>query len=198
MSAQLFRDDILYLQRFLSCSGCYAGALDGTYGPITAGAEQAFADQVEEVARIARFDPRSEANIRSMQLKAQPFARRSLARLLAAGRDAKIISGTRSYAEQNALYRRGRFGNPGPIVTNARGGQSWHNFGLAWDIGLFQNGQYLVTSAPYAVAATIAKMPGLEWGGDWRTFKDPPHYQVATGGGTVSAARAGFEAGGRS
>jgi peptidoglycan L-alanyl-D-glutamate endopeptidase CwlK len=197
MSAQLFRDDILYLQRFLSCSGCYAGALDGVYGPVTSGGEQSFADQVEEIAQARRFDPRSEANIRSLQLRAQPLARRSLAALLDAGREARIISGTRTYAAQNALYRQGRFGNPGPIVTKAKGGQSWHNFGLAWDLGLFDGGRYLTASAPYAAAAAIAKIPGLEWGGDWTSFKDMPHYQVAAGGGAVSAARAAFEAGGR-
>ncbi|MEO8506247.1 MAG: hypothetical protein ABI593_01300 [Betaproteobacteria bacterium] len=38
---------------------------------------------------------------------------------------------------QDAPYRQGRLGNPGPRVTNARDGQSNHNFGIAWDIGIF-------------------------------------------------------------
>jgi peptidoglycan L-alanyl-D-glutamate endopeptidase CwlK len=198
MSARLFPDDVLFLQRFLSCCGCYAGALDGRYGTITAAAEQDFADQAEAVAaKSAKFDARSETNIRGLQLKAQPLVRRSLAALLAKGHEAKIISGTRTYAEQNVLYKQGRFGNSGPVVTNARGGYSWHNFGLAWDIGLFKGGTYLTDGAPYAAASPVAKVPGLEWGGDWKNFKDVPHYQLATGGGTVSAARSGFETGGR-
>ena len=46
-----------------------------------------------------------------------------------------------SYTEQNDLYKRGSFGNPPPKVTNARGGQSNHNFGIAWDGGVFENGK---------------------------------------------------------
>ena len=92
----------------------------------------------------------------------------------------RIISGTRSYAEQTALFRRGRFGNPPPRVTNARGGQSNHNFGIAWDIGVFDQGRYLTDSPRYAEIAELTRVPGLEWGGDWRTFTDQPHYQIAT------------------
>ncbi len=198
MSAPLFPDDILFLQRFLSCCGLYAGALDGNYGAKTAAAEQAFDGEADRIAtKHGTFDPRSETNLRSLQIKAQPLARQSLAALLAAGVATKILSGTRTYAQQDALYRQGRNSNPGNIVTNAKGGQSWHNFGLAWDIGLFQNGASLTKSAPYQAAASIAKIAGLEWGGDWTSFQDMPHYQLATGGKPVSAARAQFEKGGR-
>src|SRR5699024_12147382 len=41
--------------------------------------------------------------------------------------------GYRSHAEQNALYAQGRT-KPGNIVTNARRGQSLHNYGLALDM----------------------------------------------------------------
>ena len=90
-------------------------------------------------------------------------------------------SGTRTYAEQNTLFRQGRFGNKGPRVTNARGGQSNHNYGIAWDIGLFENGKYLTDSPLYKKAAELGRADGLEWGGDWTSFKDQPHYQLATG-----------------
>jgi len=197
MSARLFPDDILFLQRFLSCGGFYAGALDGLYGSQTAAAEAACDDAAERIAAAeGRFDPRSEGHIAGLQIAAQPLARRSLAALRAAGHSAKIISGTRTYAQQNALYRQGRT-TAGNIVTNAKGGQSWHNFGLAWDIGLFRDGAYLTASAPYEAASDVAKIAGLEWGGDWISFKDTPHYQLATGGRPVSAARKAFEAGGR-
>lgn len=199
MSAQLFPDDILFLQRFLSCCGFYAGALDGLYGAKTAAAEAAFDAEGDRIAAaVGSFDKRSETNIRSLQTRAQALARRSLKALAAAGHEARIISGTRTYAQQNALFRQGRFGNPPPIVTNARGGQSWHNFGLAWDIGLFEGGKYLTDGGPYAAAAPAAKIAGLEWGGNWTSFQDMPHYQLATGGQSVSAARATFEAGARS
>jgi peptidoglycan L-alanyl-D-glutamate endopeptidase CwlK len=41
----------------------------------------------------------------------------------------------RTIAEQNELYAQGRT-KAGKIVTNAKGGQSYHNYGLAFDIVL--------------------------------------------------------------
>lgn len=199
MSARLFKEDVLFFQRFLSCCGLYSDTLDGIYGEDTSRGEVEFDSLCDQIAAETgtSFDSRSEAKIRSLQVKVQPLARRSLKALLDSGRDARIISGTRSYAEQDALFRQGRFGNPGDKVTNARGGQSWHNFGLAWDIGLFEDGKYLEASGPYNSASSIAKIAGLEWGGDWSSFPDAPHYQWATNGQKVSHAREQFENGGR-
>ena len=198
MSARLFTDDVLFLQRLLSCCGLYAGSLNGTYDAKTSTAEATFDQRCQAIAAAeGSFDPRSEKNIRGLRLDAQALARRSLKALRAAGFDARIISGTRTYAEQNALYRQGRFGNPGPVVTRARGGQSWHNFGLAWDIGLFNGGAYITTDAKYRQAAAAGKIAGLEWGGDWASFPDFPHYQVAAATRSIALARAQFEAGGR-
>ena len=58
----------------------------------------------------------------------------------------KIISGTRSYEEQDELYQQGRR-KPGRVVTNAPGGFSNHNFGIAFDVGLFRSGHYLEESS---------------------------------------------------
>lgn len=198
MSDRLFSGDVLFLQRLLSCCGLYTDTLDGDYGKHTSDAEAAFEERCRIIAMSeGGTDGRSEANIRSLQIVAQPLARRSLRALKAAGLDARIISGTRSYDEQNALFRQGRFGNPGPQVTKARGGQSWHNFGLAWDIGLFADGKYVTTDTKYKAAAVHGKVAELEWGGDWKTFPDFPHYQVGAEGRSISSARARFEAGGR-
>ena len=198
MSDRLFSGDVLFLQRLLSCCGLYTDTLDGDYGKHTSAAEAAFEERCRAIAMSeGGADGRSEANIRSLQLVAQPLARRSLQAFKTAGLDARIISGTRSYDEQNALFRQGRFGNPGNRVTNARGGQSWHNFGLAWDIGLFEGGKYVTTDTKYKSAAKHGKVAGLEWGGDWKTFPDFPHYQVGAEGRSISSARARFEAGGR-
>ena len=199
MSDRLFANDVLFLQRLLSCSGLYTDTLDGAYGKHTGEAEAAFDASCHVIAQSeGAFDARSESNIRSLQLVSQPLARRSLRALKNAGLDARIISGTRDYEEQNGLFRQGRFGNPGQRVTNARGGQSWHNFGLAWDIGLFEGGKYVTSDTKYRQAAAHGKVAGLEWGGDWKTFPDVPHYQVDAEGRTISSARTVFEAGGRS
>jgi peptidoglycan L-alanyl-D-glutamate endopeptidase CwlK len=200
MSQSLSTEDVLFRQRLLSCCGFYTDTLDGLWGPNTEAAEQAFLARAAAIAAAeGAFDARSEQNIATLQCDAQQAARRSLTAIRAAltpGLVVRIISGTRTYAEQNALFRQGRFGNPGKIVTKARGGQSWHNFGLAWDIGLFRNGTYLEDAAPYLPYGTPGKVAGVAWGGDWAgDFQDEPHYQFGTAGQTVSAARAKFEGG---
>lgn len=93
----------------------------------------------------------------------------------------RFISGTRSFAEQDALYAKGRTA-PGPRVTNARGGQSNHNYGIAVDIGLFRGKEYLEESPLYnEIGAIVAKFPQLEWGGSWKSIVDLPHVQYRTG-----------------
>jgi len=201
MSAQLFADDILFFQRLLKAQGLYDGDLDGVWGPQTEAAQTAFETQSAEIAAaLGTFDTRSEKNIQTLQLKTQRAARSALTALgngaLGAGVTVRIISGTRTYAEQNALYKQGRFGNPGPVVTKARGGQSNHNFGIAWDIGIFDNGTYLTDSPLYKKAGplVLAATMGVEWGGNWTTIVDEPHYQLATGL-KISEVQTRFEAG---
>lgn len=196
MSYQLFPDDVLFFQRILKAEGLYERNLDGIWGRYTEDAAMEFERRSNEIrASLATFDQRSERNISSLTLQAQNQARLFLQRLVDAGINARIISGTRTYAEQNHLYRQGRFGNPGPIVTNAKGGASNHNFGIAWDIGIFTStGGYVTAEDTYRRAAEAGLSPSLEWGGSWRRFPDPPHYQCRTNL-TLIAIRERFEAG---
>lgn len=197
MSVQLLGEDILFRQRLLASCGVYAAALDGIHGPKTEAAELAFAARSQEIAALeGRFDPNSEAYIGTLHLRAQPLARRSLAALKAHGLNVRIVSGTRTYAEQTTLYAKGRFGSTEAQVTNAKAGQSWHNFGMAWDIGLFDSGGgYIEADPPYKAAGPIGRIAGVDWGGDWITFQDYPHFQVAAAGRDVSLACADFEQG---
>jgi len=195
MSGKLSPEDVLFLQRLLKGAGFYGGALDGLWGPKTDAAVQAFEARERELRQVhGELDARSEANLQLLHPKAQEAARVFLGKVRSAAIDARIISGTRTYAEQNELFRQGRFGNPGPIVTNARGGQSNHNFGIAWDIGIFQKGKYLGDSPLYKKAAEVGLVDGLEWGGNWTSLKDWPHYQLATGL-SISDVREKFEKG---
>jgi len=201
MGATLFEDDILFVQRLLKVQGLYRGKLDGAWGPKTDAAQLEFETQTATIAAaLGTFDARSEANIRTLMLKAQQSARACLNALaneaLGKGIVVRMISGTRTYAEQNALYRQGRFGNSGPIVTKSRGGQSNHNFGIAWDLGIFDHGKYLGDSPLYEAAGPIvlAATMGVEWGGNWSGFVDRPHYQMATNLKT-SEVRSRFEKG---
>ena len=101
----------------------------------------------------------------------------------------------RTFAEQDALYAQGRT-KPGAVVTKAKGGQSYHNYGLAVDIVLLidtdGNGTFETASwdgktdfdkdgkSDWQEIVAIFKRHGWEWGGDWR-FKDDPHFQKTFG-----------------
>lgn len=96
----------------------------------------------------------------------------------------------RTIKEQDALFAQGRTA-PGKKVTNARGGQSFHNYGLAFDICLVIDGKeasWDMTKdfdgdrvSDWMEVVRIAKKYGWEWGGDWAKFKDAPHFQKTFG-----------------
>lgn len=134
------------------------------------------------------IDARSLRNIRTLDVKFQKQVMLFLleAKKIAAmtGCDYVIIGGTRTWAEQNALYAQSRT-KPGPRVTNAKGGESNHNYGIAFDGGVFRGGAYLddvnprVASSVHKACSEAAKKHGLAWGGYWRK-PDEPHYQLAS------------------
>ncbi len=195
MSARLFKDDVVFLQRLLKSLGLYTGRIDGIWGPMTDAGVKKFDRRSEALAcSLGTFDPRTEKHILSLHLKAQEAARIFMRKMRKARIQARIISGTRTYEEQNKLFRQGRYGNPGKRVTNARGGQSNHNFAIAWDIGIFSGGKYITKAGPYKRAADIGLSEDLIWGGNWRRFRDVPHYQLATGL-AIKAVRKKFEKG---
>lgn len=74
----------------------------------------------------------------------------------------KIISGLRTYAEQDELYAQRRTKNKDKnIVTNAQGSYSNHNFGIAFDIGIFEGNKYLESSSKYKVVGALGTQLGL-------------------------------------
>lgn len=93
-----------------------------------------------------------------------------------------ITQGYRSKEEQDALYAQGRT-KLGKIVTNAKGGYSYHNFGLAFDFALMNPDGSICweVNDKWKRVAQIGKSLGLEWGGDWDSFKDYPHFQYTFG-----------------
>lgn len=205
MSSPLFTKDVLFSQRLLAAAGLYHGALDGDFGPMTKAAEDAFDTLfVSYQQRYGVFDTRSEVNISTLLPKMQVAARKLMALAKAEFKTGtvQVLSGTRSYAEQNALFAKR------PKVTNARGGQSNHNFGIAIDVGIFVNGKYYTGAnrtedkAYQDLAVLVKKNLGfaagkerlLDWGGDWKSIVDMPHYELHTGK-TVAQCRALLEAG---
>lgn len=198
MSYQMLKADVLFYQRFLKANGFYNKSLNGKWDVFTNQADNEFLQQSQSIAQqYGTFHPRSEGNIITLVPKAQVLARKFLKILTQEGKDVRIISGTRTYAEQDMLYRKGRFGNKENRVTNARGGQSNHNFGIAWDIGLFENGNYITTDNKYKQLSTLVLplLAELEWGGAWISFPDVPHYQYKAVSNSVARVRDLFETG---
>ncbi|NTW06728.1 MAG: M15 family peptidase [Syntrophaceae bacterium] len=126
---------------------------------------------------ISPVDSRSEKSILTLDPKIQPLARTLVHKAAGVGITIKIISGLRTYEEQNALYAQGRT-TPGKIITNARGGFSNHNFGIAFDIGIFEGNKYLGESPKYKTVGILGMDIGLEWGGSWKSIVDEPHFQL--------------------
>jgi peptidoglycan L-alanyl-D-glutamate endopeptidase CwlK len=133
---------------------------------------------IKNEARASEWqaDPRSEKNLATLEPVTARLAREHLRRLHAAGLNFKITSARRTFAEQTALYDKGRTAK-GPKVTNARAGYSWHNFGTAYDLTLFSGKNPVWESPKYARAGEIGEELGLEWGGRWKKLVDRPHFQ---------------------
>lgn len=108
----------------------------------------------------------------------QPLLRKLLNEAKFGDWSAFMTDGFRSFKEQDELYARGRT-KPGKIVTNAKGGQSKHNHGLAFDIA-FKNkyGAVIWDVGLLTKAGKIGKKLGLTWGGDWKSFRDYPHFEL--------------------
>jgi peptidoglycan L-alanyl-D-glutamate endopeptidase CwlK len=95
----------------------------------------------------------------------------------------------RTISEQNALYAQGRT-KSGAIVTNARGGQSYHNYGLAFDIvllydldgnGTFEYASWDITDPNWKKVVSYFKEQGWTHGGDFKSIKDYPHFEKSFG-----------------
>lgn len=111
---------------------------------------------------------------------------------LPVGRAIRITQGLRTFEEQAALYAQGRT-KPGPIVTNAQPGSSYHQYGLAIDFAILVdkdgNGTYDELSwdikvdndrdgvADWLEVVKVFEDAGYEWGGKWSSIKDYPHLQ---------------------
>lgn len=112
-----------------------------------------------------------------------------------AGIDLLITSTYRSSEEQAALYAQGRT-KPGAIVTNARPGDSYHNWRCAFDVVPLRNGKPVWgTSGPdgdlWRKIGEMGEAVGLEWAGRWTgKLREMAHFQY-TGGLTLADFKAG-------
>lgn len=134
---------------------------------------------------------RLEIKISALHPKVTEAARKTIEEAKARGMTVGLHSGLRNSEEQDNLYALGRTReNPdgktptkpmGNIVTNARAWHSWHNFGIAVDL-VYKDDHGDWTWAKklddWKALGAVGKMYGFEWGGDWQTFTDLPHFQM--------------------
>lgn len=135
------------------------------------------------------YSSRNESAISTLDPATAVKVRQLLEKLKEIGEDVLITDGYRTVSEQNALYAQGRT-KAGKIVTNAYGYDSMHTHGVAIDLvpvgplGIplsKRNKLEWAATNRYRNIAAIAKHFGFEWGGDWSSFPDKPHFQYTQG-----------------
>ena len=120
-------------------------------------------------------------NIDDLNPKVAVMCRTFVARCKAQGIDVLITSTYRDFVSQNALYAQGRT-TSGKKVTNAKAGQSFHNWKVAFDFVPIVNGKAQWNDLKtFTKCGEIAESIGLEWAGRWVRFKEMAHCQY-TGG----------------
>lgn len=92
----------------------------------------------------------------------------------------RIVQGLRTIEEQDALYAQGRT-KPGKRVTNAKGGQSYHNFALAFDFVIMVGNKIHWDHPLNIVVVNAFKAAGWKWGGDFKSIVDKPHFEKSFG-----------------
>ena len=136
----------------------------------------------------------SSRRIEDLEPRVGVMARAHLAACAAEGIDLLITSTYRDEEAQEALYAQGRTA-PGRKVTNARAGQSFHNYRVAYDVVPLRNGKPVwgTTGADgelWERIGVLGEAVGLEWAGRWTRFREYPHFQF-TGGKPLSYFQSG-------
>ncbi|MBN2664518.1 MAG: M15 family metallopeptidase, partial [Bacteroidales bacterium] len=126
--------------------------------------------------RYYKVDAENEQKIKQLHPKLRFKARKFISNAKRKGYDLRITESLRTFDRQNNLYAQGRT-TSGQIVTNAKAGSSFHNYGLAIDVVDRKNGY----NTNWAEIGKIGKKAGFTWGGDWQGFTDRPHFQIDLG-----------------
>lgn len=120
-------------------------------------------------------------DINDLHPKVKEMAEAMLALCKDNGIDIILTSTYRDIESQNTLYAQGRT-SPGKKVTNAKGGQSMHNWRVAFDVVPIVNGKAVWNDDNlWNRVGEIGESVGLEWGGRWSKFIDKPHLQFTQG-----------------
>jgi hypothetical protein len=129
----------------------------------------------ENIFKAAR---RSAVALNTMHPQMRAAVTEQVHAMFLAGHPVVVTECFRSIEEQNRLYAQGRTA-PGDIVTHARGGSSFHNYGLAVDIVPVDiNGSPVwrtgVNDTSFETIRGFMQHAGVRTIGDW----DKPHYEM--------------------
>lgn len=126
----------------------------------------------------AIWDDVTKRRIQTLHPKIREMATAFILDAQSQGIKLRVTSALRTFAEQRELYNQGR-STPGRKVTNATPGRSWHNYGLALDVVEIKEGAVLWDNPNWPRIGQIGKKHGFEWGGDWTSFQDKPHFEYS-------------------
>lgn len=138
-----------------------------------------WADKIT-LERIDKMHPKVRAELREQYL--------TINTSLPVGVRLRFSQTHRTSEYQAGLYAQGRT-KPGIIVTYALPGQSIHEYGLAFDIvllydrdgnGTFETADW-TENAHWMRVVNFFKSRGWVWGGDWKGFRDAPHFEKTFG-----------------
>ncbi len=131
------------------------------------------------ISRIAKIHPKLRSEAANILIEIQ-----------SKGIDIRITQGLRTTAEQDALYAQGRT-KPGGIVTKAKGGSSFHNYGLAVDFCLLHKDGTISFNLTEDIdkdgkkdwleVVEVFKKYEWTWGGDFKSILDTPHFEKTFG-----------------
>lgn len=124
------------------------------------------------------WDKSTDNKISTLKPEVQPYATTFINRVdEELGVKLRVTDAYRSPEEQNRLYWQSRTNPPtGPWATNAKGGESNHNFGTAIDVSIIDNGK----AYAHPISNDIVKIgqeENFDWGGNWTQVKDYPHFE---------------------
>ena len=106
----------------------------------------------------------------------EQMAHRLIGAAATIGMELYVVHTFRTIEEQDAIYAKGRTA-PGDVVTNVKGGASYHNYGLAFDVAFEDEYGKPVWDGPWDLLGRLGEQIGLEWGGRW-TKPDMGHFQA--------------------
>ncbi len=194
---KVMTDNVIAVQKLLNSRGYNSGNPDGWYGQATTNAAMQFQKAnglypegvINPRTRRKLFNPNPKDNyeyratsyyISSLNPNVAQQAINFLNLTRANNLDVRTTVVFRSWDEQDRLYAQGRT-VPGSVITNTRGGGTYHNWGLAFDAVPFENGAISNDISKYRLMGSLGEQVGLEWGGTFTNNPDYKHFQNTFG-----------------